>query len=195
VRKRKPRSPEPIADRWSRVFLDVRYREGCDESAYLNVSRKLGESRQISSREVDPELVLDFNARGELLGIRILSPTKVTIKAVNHIFAKNGLPPVTPIHLKPLHAAAPVKGSYHYLEVTFRKARLWVGYLYLRPRRQKSAHSLRVEPEMVVDISRSGALIGVELLSPEHVTLKGINRVLEKYGVSPLEKLDWRAFR
>ncbi len=195
MRKRKHRSPEPIAARWSRVFLEAWYREGRVEYAYLHVCRKLGESTRISSLEADPEMVLDFNERRELVGIEMLSPGKVTIDAVNRVASENGLPPVAPIHLKPLRAAAPVKGTYHYLEVTFRNGRPWVGYLYLMLRRQKSARCFRIEPEMVVDISHSGSLIGVELLSPEHVTLRGINRVLEKYGVPPLERVDWRAYR
>jgi len=70
---------------------------------------------------------------------------------------------MAPIHLKPLQAAAPVRGP--------------------------------TSMEMVVDISRTGALSGVEPLSPEHVTLKGINRALKKYRVTPLERVDWKPSR
>jgi hypothetical protein len=41
---------------------------------------------------------------------------------------------------------------------------------------------------MVVDVSRTGALIGVELLDPEYITLVQLNRVLEQYGKGPPEE-------
>ena len=42
---------------------------------------------------------------------------------------------------------------------------------------------------MVVDISHSGTLLGVELLAPNHITLDDVNRVLAMFGVAPLEKV------
>jgi len=42
---------------------------------------------------------------------------------------------------------------------------------------------------MVVDVSQSGALLGVELLAPNHISLEDLNRVLEDFGVHAMEKM------
>ncbi len=78
-----------------------------------------------------------------------------------------------------------------YLEVTYRHGSPWVAYLYL-PRKQgdKSDRSIEVEPDMVLDINTEGKLIGIELVTPELVTLDGINGVLESYGFSPVDASD-----
>jgi len=123
------------------------------------------------------------------MGIEMLSPARVTVDAVNRVAREYGLRPVAPVHLRPLSADAPLTGTYHYLEITYREGRPWVGYLYLAPRGQKSARCRRIEPEMVVDVSQSGALLGVELLAPNHISLEDLNRVLEDFGVHAMEKM------
>jgi uncharacterized protein YuzE len=189
VRERKRRPAEPTADRWSRILLEVWYREGCAEYAYLHTPRRLGESRYLHSVTAEPDLILDFNKNGELMGIEMLSPAEVALDAVNRVARKYGLGPVGPSHLRPLSAEVPITGTYHFLEITYREGRPWVGYLYLVPRGQKSARSRRIEPAMVVDIGQSGALLGVELLAPDHITLDDLNRVLAMFGIVPLEKM------
>lgn len=189
MRKRKRRPAETIADRWSSILLEVWYREGRAEYAYLYTPRRLGEARYRPSVEAEPDVVLDFNKRGELMGIEMLSPARVTVDAVNRVAREYGLRPVAPVHLRPLSADAPLTGTYHYLEITYREGRPWVGYLYLAPRGQKSARCRRIEPEMVVDVSQSGALLGVELLAPNHISLEDLNRVLEDFGVHAMEKM------
>ena len=47
-----------------------------------------------------------------------------------------------------------------------------------------------IEPDMVLDINTEGKLIGIELVTPELVTLEGINGVLERYGFSPVDASD-----
>lgn len=193
MRKRTRGARRPIADRWAIALLEIWYRESRVDYAYLYTPRRLGESRRGPSREAKPEMILHFNTTDELLGIEMLSPAKVRLEDVNRVARKHGLPPVTPIHLNPLWtASAPVTGTYNCLEITYQKGRPWVGYLYLAPRPQKSARCWRIEPEMVVDISVTGALIGVELLYPGRVTLVALNRVLAKFGLDPLEKLDFK---
>jgi uncharacterized protein YuzE len=76
-----------------------------------------------------------------------------------------------------------------YLEVTYRDGHPWVAYLYLpRKKKEKSDHCLEVEADMVLDISREGRLIGIELLAPELVTLEAVNSILEEYGLEPLKE-------
>ena len=78
-----------------------------------------------------------------------------------------------------------------YLEVTFRHGRPFAAYLYL-PRRgsQKSYKTKELAPGLLVDYSRSGTAIGVELTAPEDVTLTKINRVLQEIGQPKLKRAD-----
>ena len=78
-----------------------------------------------------------------------------------------------------------------YLEVTYRHGSPWIAYLYLpRKRGEKSERSVEVEPDMILDINTEGKLIGIELATPELVTLESINGVLDDYGFEPLDASD-----
>jgi uncharacterized protein YuzE len=76
------------------------------------------------------------------------------------------------------------------LEISYRNGRPRLGYLYLSDPSEKSEHSRRVSPEMVIDMNKDGKLIGIELLAPSLVTLEGINRLLKEYGIEPLQESD-----
>ena len=76
------------------------------------------------------------------------------------------------------------------LEITYRDGRLRLGYLYLSEPREKSEHSHRISPEMVIDVNKDGELIGIELLDPARVSLEAINKVLEEYELQPLRASD-----
>ena len=69
-----------------------------------------------------------------------------------------------------------------YLEVTFRHGRPIAGYYYL-PRRagQKSYRTLRVEPGLVVDLTRRGQPIGIEITAAGKVSVAALNRVLTTF--------------
>ncbi len=78
-----------------------------------------------------------------------------------------------------------------YLQVTYRHGSPWIAYLYLpRKKGEKSDRCVEVEPDMVLDINAEGKLIGIELVTPELVTLEAINGVLEDYGFQPLDASD-----
>jgi len=78
-----------------------------------------------------------------------------------------------------------------YLEVTFRHGRPLAAYYYL-PRRagERSHRTKRVEPGMVVDFSRAGRPIGIEITAPTNVTLAAINRVLRRLGFAAMKGAD-----
>jgi hypothetical protein len=83
-----------------------------------------------------------------------------------------------------------------YLEVTFRHGRPLAAYLYLpREPDEKSVRTSKVEPGMVVDFSRSGKPIGIELTAPGEVTLSALNRLLEELGQPPLRDVDLEPLR
>ncbi|OHB61139.1 MAG: hypothetical protein A2167_04670 [Planctomycetes bacterium RBG_13_46_10] len=78
-----------------------------------------------------------------------------------------------------------------YLEVMFRHGRPMAAYYYL-PRRpkDKSHRTRRVEPGLVIDFTRDGKPIGIEIVAPDKLTLTVFNRVLRKLGFSPLKRAD-----
>ncbi len=83
-----------------------------------------------------------------------------------------------------------------YLEVTFRHGRPLAAYSYL-PRRPKdrSYHTKRVEPGLVIDFRRDGKPIGIKILAPNELTLAMFNRVLRDLGLSPLKRADLAPLR
>ena len=78
-----------------------------------------------------------------------------------------------------------------YLEVMFRHGRPMAAYYYL-PRRptDKSSRTKRVEPGLVIDFTRGGKPIGIEILAPDKLTLTAFNRVLRELGFPPLKRAD-----
>jgi len=83
-----------------------------------------------------------------------------------------------------------------YLEVTFRRGRPIAAYYYL-PRRpgQKSYRTLLVEPGMVLDLSRNGRPIGIEITAPELISRAILNRVLRQYGFPAVTLTDLAPLR
>ncbi len=77
-----------------------------------------------------------------------------------------------------------------YLRVTYRgDGSPFAAYLHLPSEpKEKRAKCRRVEPGMILDISKKGKLIGVELTAPSLVTLDDINKVLEEYGMEPIKE-------
>ena len=72
-----------------------------------------------------------------------------------------------------------------YLEVTFRRGRPIAAYYYLpRKRGQKSHRTRRIEPGLVIDLSRDVQPIGIEITAPSKASVAALNRVLTKLGLS-----------
>jgi hypothetical protein len=80
-----------------------------------------------------------------------------------------------------------------HLEVTFRKGKALAAYLYLPRKPQERSHrSVVAAPGLVVDYTRAGKPIGIELTSPGTVTLAAVNRVLRSIGAEPVRRADLR---
>jgi hypothetical protein len=80
-----------------------------------------------------------------------------------------------------------------YLEVTFRRGHPLAAYFYLQGRPgQKSFRTRRVEPGMIIDFTRSGQPIGIEITAPSKLTLTAFNRVLRDLGLPALKRSDLR---
>jgi len=78
-----------------------------------------------------------------------------------------------------------------YLEVTFRHGRPIAGYYYLpRSAKDKSQRTKRIEPGLVIDFTRGGKPIGIEILAPGKITLAVLNKVLRDLGLHPAKRAD-----
>lgn len=86
--------------------------------------------------------------------------------------------------------------SEPYLEVTFRRGRPLAAYLYLpRSPGDKSYRSSRVEPGLIIDYTRNGRAIGVEITAPRKTSLSAMNRVLRELGMPVLTRDDLAPLR
>lgn len=83
-----------------------------------------------------------------------------------------------------------------YLEVTFRRGRPQAAYLYLpRTPGEKSHHTKRVEPGLIIDFSATGQPLGVEITAPTELTAADLNRVLGDLDVPPIDPPDLAPLR
>ena len=79
--------------------------------------------------------------------------------------------------------------SEAYLEITYRRGRALAAYLYLRRRPgQKSYRTRAVEPGLLVDYSRSGKPIGIEITAPSNLSAAMLNRLLRQLGQPELKR-------
>ena len=83
-----------------------------------------------------------------------------------------------------------------YLEITYRCGRAIAAYYYL-PRRvgQKSFRTVEIAPGLLVDYSRGGRPIGIEITSPGKVSFAALNRALKQLGQSPIKRDDFAPLR
>jgi uncharacterized protein YuzE len=71
-----------------------------------------------------------------------------------------------------------------YLEITFRRGKAIAAYYYL-PRRgnEKSFRSSEVSPGLIVDYSRAGKPIGIEITAPGQISVTKFNKILKELGL------------
>jgi uncharacterized protein YuzE len=86
------------------IHLEVTYEDGRPWVAYLYLPREKNEKTD-HSVEVEPDMVLDINKDGKLIGIELLAPQLVTLKAINTVLEEYGFEPLAETVLKPLLAA------------------------------------------------------------------------------------------
>jgi hypothetical protein len=80
------------------------------------------------------------------------------------------------------------------LQVTYRKGRAFSAYLYLSDR--TAERSARTEPSedglLVVDFAADGRPLGVEITSPQGVTLDRVNELLARLGQPAMAEGEFR---
>lgn len=78
-----------------------------------------------------------------------------------------------------------------YLEVTFRYGRPLAAYYYLpRGTGDRAARTKRGPCGLVVDYTRSGRAIGIEITAPSLLSLTVMNRVLRSVGQAPVKRAE-----
>ena len=83
-----------------------------------------------------------------------------------------------------------------YLEITYRHGRPVAAYLYLpRGSRDKSQRTSKAPGGLVVDYTRGGKPIGIEITAPSKATVTTVNRVLNKLGFPPIKRTDLAPLR
>lgn len=88
----------------SMTELTVTYYQGKALAAYFPLPRKSGD-HAVQSKQVEAGLVVDFAADGRPIGIEIVSPSLVTLDAVNRVLKTLNLPPISGEVLSPLTSA------------------------------------------------------------------------------------------
>ena len=78
-----------------------------------------------------------------------------------------------------------------YLEVTYRRGKALAAYYHL-PRRagEKSVRTRRAQSGMLVDFSRAGRHIGIEITAPSRISVSTLNRLLRELGLSPVTRSE-----
>jgi hypothetical protein len=81
--------------------------------------------------------------------------------------------------------------SQTYLEVTYRNGRPLAAYYYL-PRRpgDRASRTSRGPSGLLVDRTRSGRAIGIEITAPSMLSLATMNRVLRDLGQRPVKRTE-----
>jgi hypothetical protein len=78
-----------------------------------------------------------------------------------------------------------------YLEVTYRRGLPLAAYYYL-PRRpgDRACRTWRGPSGLLIDCTRRGRAIGIEITSPSTVSLAAMNRVLRDLGQRPIRRSE-----
>jgi len=79
------------------------------------------------------------------------------------------------------------------LKITYRHGLFLAAYYSFAVRGKARGHRTReMEPGLLVDFTRSGRPIGVEILDPKKASLSALNRIMRTIGLPPLKRADVR---
>lgn len=86
-------------------YLEVTYRKGRPFAAYLYLDRREGD-RATRTDRIDDTLLVDVSSDGRPIGIEILSPSAITVTALNAVLTRYKQPSLDADELRPLGQAA-----------------------------------------------------------------------------------------
>jgi uncharacterized protein YuzE len=71
------------------------------------------------------------------------------------------------------------------LQITYRKGRPFAAYIYLNRRPgERSVRTEQASQDLLVDYAVDGRPIGIEIITPEVVTLEEVNALFDRLGLS-----------
>jgi uncharacterized protein YuzE len=71
------------------------------------------------------------------------------------------------------------------LQITYRKGRPFAAYIYLSRRPgEKSARTESVGPDLLVDYAADGSPMGIEIVTPEAVSLDEVYALFDRLGIA-----------
>ncbi len=77
------------------------------------------------------------------------------------------------------------------LQITYRKGKPFAAYIYLSHRRgQKSVRTEAITEDLLIDYTQDGTPLGIEIVSPEIVSIDEIQRVFDRLGLSRPEPIE-----
>ena len=79
------------------------------------------------------------------------------------------------------------------LSITYRHGRPLAAYSFAARGRARSHRTRELEPGLLVDFTRGGRPIGVEILDPKGTSLAALNRIMRTLGLRPLKRADVRS--
>jgi len=88
----------------SSVLLNITFRVGRPWVAYISLESR-GRRRAVTTKQVSPDLVVDFGSDGAPLGIEIVTPSAVEVEEILAIFDLLGLERPAESELAPIKAA------------------------------------------------------------------------------------------
>ncbi|MGR3177663.1 MAG: DUF2283 domain-containing protein [Candidatus Anammoxibacter sp.] len=78
-----------------------------------------------------------------------------------------------------------------YLEITFRKGKPFVAYLYLTGKNEiQSSKSIKIEEGLIADYDQNGVLSGLEIISPSTTSIQQIMNVMKKIHAGPISEKE-----
>ncbi len=93
-----------MKDAMYELDLRIHYRDGKAYAAYLTLPHPVG-VKSCRQREVEPEIIVDFDREGQPIGIEMLDPRQATWTKLNRIMKKLKMPPLRREWVRPLRAA------------------------------------------------------------------------------------------
>lgn len=82
------------------------------------------------------------------------------------------------------------------VQVTYRKGKPFAAYIYLeRAPGKKSARTERISAEVLIDYAADGTAIGIEIVSPGHVSLAEIHEAFDRIGLARPDPGDLEPLR
>jgi hypothetical protein len=86
-------------------YLEITFRKGRAVAAYLYLGGGMAGEKSHRTARMKPGLIVDFNRKGDPIGIEITAPGKITVGALNATLRALGMPRMRKADLAPLVAA------------------------------------------------------------------------------------------